>query len=56
MRRYLMAEQNKHGYFKQIAGRRVERILEALDALGNCSSPVTYAYGGTTRENEVNQN
>lgn len=39
-----MAEQNKHGYFKQIAGRRVERILEALDALGNCSSPVTYDY------------
>ena len=39
-----MAEQNKHSYFKQIAGKRVERILEALDALGNCSSPVTYAY------------
>lgn len=39
-----MAEQNKHDYFKQIAGRRVERILEALDALGNCSSPVTYDY------------
>ena len=39
-----MAEQNKHSYFKRIAGKRVERILEALDALGNCSSPVTYAY------------
>ena len=39
-----MAEQNKHSYFKLIAGKRVERILEALDALGNCSSPVTYAY------------
>ena len=39
-----MTEQNKHSYFKQIAGKRVERILEALDALGNCSSPATYAY------------
>lgn len=39
-----MAEQNKHNYFKQIAGKRVDRILEALDALGNCSSPVTYDY------------
>ena len=34
-----MSEQNKHQYFKQIAGKRVERILEALDALGNCSAP-----------------
>ena len=39
-----MSEQNKHQYFKQIAGKRVERILEALDALGNCSASATYAY------------
>lgn len=39
-----MKEQSKYNYFKQIAGRRVERILEGLDALGNCSSPVTYDY------------
>ena len=36
--------QDKHRYFQQIAGKRLERILEALDALGNCSAPVTYAY------------
>lgn len=30
-----MTGQNKHNYFKQIAGKRVERILEGLDALGN---------------------
>ena len=39
-----MTVQNKHNYFKQIAGRRLDRILEDLDALGNCSSPVTYDY------------
>ena len=39
-----MTNQNKHSYFKQIAGKRVERILEGLDALGNCSSPSTYDY------------
>lgn len=39
-----MTEQNKHNYFKQIAGRRLDRILEDLDALGNCSAPTTYAY------------
>ena len=39
-----MTEQNKHSYFKRIAGKRVERILEDLDALGNCSSSATYEY------------
>lgn len=39
-----MTVQNKHNYFKQIAGRRLDRILEDLDALGNCSSLVTYDY------------
>lgn len=39
-----MIDQKKHDYFKQIAGKRVERILEDLDAFGNCSSPVTYDY------------
>lgn len=39
-----MMEQNKHNYFKRIAGRRVDRVLEDLDALGNCSSPTTYDY------------
>ena len=39
-----MIDRKKHSYFKQIAGRRVERILEGLEALGNCSSPATYDY------------
>lgn len=39
-----MIDQNKHNYFKRISGRRVERILEDLDALGNCASPTTYDY------------
>ena len=39
-----MTDQNKHKYFKRIAGKRVERILEGLDALGNCSLPATYDY------------
>ena len=39
-----MIDGKKHSYFKQIAGRRVERILEGLEALGNCSSPATYDY------------
>lgn len=39
-----MIDGKKHSYFKQIAGRRVERILEGLKALGNCSSPATYDY------------
>ncbi|RKI66731.1 hypothetical protein D7V91_11545 [bacterium 1xD42-67] len=36
--------QNKHDYFQQIAGKRLDRILDALDALGNCSTPATYDY------------
>ena len=40
----MMIDRKKHSYFKQIAGRRVERILEGLEALGNCSSPATYDY------------
>lgn len=39
-----MTDQNKNSYFKRIAGKRVERILEGLDALGNCSAPATYDY------------
>lgn len=37
-------KKNKYSYFQQISGRRLDRILEALDALGNCSAPTTYAY------------
>ena len=40
----MMIDGKKHIYFKQIAGRRVERILKGLEALGNCSSPATYDY------------
>ena len=36
--------QDKYRYFQQIAGKRLDRILDALDALGNCSAPVTYDY------------
>ena len=39
-----MMEQTKHSYFRKIAGKRVERILEGLEALGNCSTPSTYDY------------
>ena len=39
-----MIDRKKHSYFKQIAGRRVECILEGLEALGNCSPPATYDY------------
>ena len=39
-----MTDQHKNSYFKRIAGKRVERILEGLDALGNCSAPATYDY------------
>ena len=41
-----MSENKKHRYFQQIAGKRLARILEALDALGNCSNPATYDYSG----------
>lgn len=43
-----MNTKNKHDYFLQIAGKRLDRILESLDALGGCSNPATYAY--STRE------
>lgn len=38
------ASQDKYRYFHHIAGRRLERALEDLDSLGNCSSPTVYAY------------
>lgn len=36
--------QDKYQYFRHIAGKRLERTLEDLDSLGNCSSPAVYAY------------
>lgn len=38
------ANQDKHRYFQHIAGKRLERTLEDLDSLGNCSSPIVYNY------------
>lgn len=37
-------KQDKYQYFQHIAGKRLERTLEDLDSLGNCSSPAVYAY------------
>lgn len=39
-----MNTKNKHEYFQHIASKRLDRILESLDALGGCSNPATYAY------------
>lgn len=39
-----MNNNDKHDYFLRIASKRLDRILEALDALGGCSNPATYAY------------
>ena len=36
-------KQDKYQYFQQIAGKRLDRALENLDALGCCSSPAVYA-------------
>lgn len=39
-----MNQKDKHAYFQKISARRIDCIIEALDALGNCSKPTSYAY------------
>lgn len=39
-----MTSKDKHDYFLKISSRRMERVLEALEQLGNCSNPATYLY------------
>lgn len=39
-----MNQKDKHAYFQTISARRIDCIIEALDALGNCSKPTSYAY------------
>lgn len=39
-----MNQKDKHAYFRKISARRIGCIIEALDALGNCSKPTSYAY------------
>lgn len=39
-----MTGKEKYKQFIKIAEKRTQRVLEALDALGNCSNPATYLY------------
>lgn len=39
-----MTGQAKYKQFIKIAEKRTQRVLEDLEALGNCSNPATYLY------------
>ena len=39
-----MTGQAKYKQFIKIAEKRTQRVLEDLEALGNCSNPATYVY------------
>ena len=43
--------ENKEERFKRIATKRVQRLLDDLRLLGNCSNTVTYSY----KEEDVNK-
>ena len=43
--------ENKEELFKRIATKRVQRLLDDLRLLGNCSNTVTYSY----KEEDVNK-
>ncbi len=39
-----MTGQAKYKQFIKIAEKRTQRVLEDLEALGNCSNPATYLW------------
>ena len=39
-----MNQKEKHSHFLRVSSARLERILESLHSLGNCSNPNTYLY------------
>ncbi len=45
-----MMPKDKHKYFLKISQKRMERIIEDLEALGNCSNPASYLYDVTELE------